>query len=174
MKKLLSIVFLLGSLLAIGLYSFWYYGGFLPPWIIWGEKQGLHEGKTYQLKDGELTILKEGEVYYQSPPDHRIQDFFFTGLDREDGDEAVLVVWKHGSFGRHRPTWIERDDPAFSQHIFIYKPEKDRLRPIWMSSALDMEVFSLKPGKDRVLELTEPSGRKSLWGWLSWGLVRLD
>ncbi len=108
------------------------------------------------------------------------QSSLMSDLNGSGQDEMILLVWKHGSFGTHRPSWIEEDTAGLTQHIFIYEKRSDGWHPIWMSSALGMRVKRIEEGEEirgtgrPSLVITETNGRKSRWGWLHWGLVNID
>ncbi len=153
------------------LFTLWYAGAFLPDWVLLQDRSFADSGREYDLKRGRLRITRDKALYYESPSVWRVQDALLQDLDRDGQNEVILLVWKRGSYGNHRPSWVSRDEIAHSQHIFIYKPEKERLRAIWMSSALDIRVRELAPEGEHFLCVTEPDGRRSIWGWITWGLM---
>ena len=59
-------------------------------------------------------------VFWTSPSEIKVQDGFLTDLDRDGNTEMILLVWKRGRFGKHRPFWITSDERCYSQHVFIY------------------------------------------------------
>ena len=110
-----------------------------------------------------------------------IQASLTADLDGDGAEEWILVAWKLGSYGHHRPSWVERDDAGLTQHVFIYQKKRDgRWHPIWMSSRTGLGISRIRKGEkigglDREsLVFTGRDGRESRWGWLSWGLVSLD
>ena len=110
-----------------------------------------------------------------------IQASMSADLTGDGAEEWILVAWKFGSYGTHRPTWVERDDAGLTQHVFIYQKKRDgRWHPIWMSSRTGLGIRRIERGPmigglDREsLLFTGRDGRETRWGWLSWGLVRLD
>ena len=143
----------------------WLHGAFLPRWIVWNKDTA--------------SIIPEG-VRYRLSDDWLIQNALRTDIDGCGEDEAVLLVWKRGSYGNKRPTWVKHNDIGFSQHIFIYKEQDDVWRPIWMSSGLNFEAADFREGEEiagtkrKSLDTVSPDGSTKRWGWLSWGLIEVD
>ncbi|MCR5410119.1 MAG: hypothetical protein K6E90_03975 [Lachnospiraceae bacterium] len=156
----------------------WLHGAFLPRWIEWDNnaEELIPEGVAEVLSD-----------------DWLIQDALMLDIDGDGARESVLLVWKRGSYGLRRPTWVKRDEIGFSQHIFIYKDYSDPAisqkeashfeggwHPVWMSSKLSFEVTTFREGGDipgtgrMCLETVTPDGDIYRWGWLSWGLQRVE
>ena len=171
-RLILSLLAMLG--LGFTLFTLWYSGAFLPDWILWKEREYRDELRDYRLKGKRLRITQEGELYFETPLSWKVQDVLLKDLDRDGKEELILLVWKRGSYGNHRPSWVLHDEIAHSQHIFIYKPEQERLRAIWMSSRLDIRVRELEPDGAHYLRVIEPKGRETSWGWITWGLMRVD
>lgn len=149
---------------------------------VWKDKaeqadlSGDGKPETLVLKDRILTVTAaDGAVVWQSERGWRVQDYVTGDMDADGLRELLVLVHKRGSYGSSRPFWVERDDPAYSQHIFIYRwnDEAGAPRPIWMASALPIRVqtFSLSP--DGVVTLTTVSGEQSRWRWQTFGLVGL-
>lgn len=154
-------IIIAGSILIL----LWLHGAFLPRWIVWN-------------KDASA-VIPEG-VRYRVSDDWLIQNALRADIDGCGEDETVLLVWKRGSYGKKRPTWVKHDDMGFSQHLFIYKEQEDTWRPIWMSSRLYFEAADIREGEEipgtkrRSLDTISPDGDVTRWGWLSWGLVEVD
>ena len=140
-------------------------GAFLPGWIKWNRERAekLPEGLEDRLE-----------------PSWLIQDALCFDIDGDGADDSILLVWKRGNYGKYMPTWVRHNEWGFSQHIFIYSLRDDGWHPIWMSSRLGMQTVSFDkgdiiPGTDRIsLDLTGTDGRVSRWGWLTWGLTRVE
>ncbi len=110
-----------------------------------------------------------------------VQQRLLLDLNGDGVQERILLVWKRGSYGMHHPSWVEHDETGLSQHLYIYEKRGDgRYHPIWMSSALGGRVLRMAEGEEipgtgrRSIRLTDGDGRESRWGWLSWGLVRIN
>ena len=39
-------------------------------------------------------------------PGQRVQDSLYADIDRDGQDEKIVLLWKKGRFGKHRPFWI--------------------------------------------------------------------
>lgn len=169
--RVISAVFLAVLLTGALLLLLWLKGVFLPSWIEWDK------GCCEKLPEGVCDLLE---------PSWLVQDALCFDIDGDGTDEWILLVWKRGSFGPHRPTWVKHDEKGFSQHIFIYtdRSEEDDYKEdwhaIWMSSKLGLQAASFSEGDEiggtgrHSLDITSPNGSVSRWGWLSWGLTRVD
>lgn len=153
---------------AVCLWLLWRAGDLLPRWAVLQDR----ESEQFTLHGGVLTL----RGFADWPPGEtvRVQDALLADIDADGADELVLLCWRIGSYGAHRPFWVKANDRAWGQHIFIYDLEPDGPRPIWMSSALGFAVASWSLEHGRYLSLLSPGGEESLWGWLRWGLEKLD
>ena len=118
-------------------FTLWWYGAFLPRWISWEEKEFFYEGGEVILKNRTLRVVKtdmgeagdrhrfmkrdQSEHIWKTPADWQVQDVLVMDIDRDQQEELVLLVWKHGSYGRHLPVWEKKNDIRLEQHIFIYR-----------------------------------------------------
>lgn len=172
-------------------FTLWWYGAFLPRWISWEEKEFSYEGCEVFLKNRTIRVVKtdseeagdrhqfvkrdQTELIWKTSADWQVQDVLVMDIDRDQQEELVLLVWKHGSYGRHLPIWEEKNDIRLEQHIFIYRLQKntkyedeediraqdetaeendrgnnDRvgvMKPVWMSSSLGKNIHSIARGK---------------------------
>lgn len=118
-------------------FTLWWYGAFLPHWITWNEKEFFYEGCEVILKNRTLRVVKtdmedagdrhrfmkrdQSEHIWKTPADWQVQDVLVMDIDRDQQEELVLLIWKHGSYGRHLPVWEKKNDIRLEQHIFIYR-----------------------------------------------------
>ena len=153
---------------AVCLLLLWRGGVLLPRWADFRER----ETAFFRLSRGQLTL--NGFENWSPGETVRVQDALICDIDADGADELVLLCWRIGSYGAHRPFWVRANDRAWGQHIFIYELERDGPRPSWMSSALSFEIASWTLLRGRWLCLSSPDGEESLWGWLRWGLERLE
>ncbi len=110
-------------------------------------------------------------------PGQRVQDSLYADIDRDGQDEKIVLLWKKGRFGKHRPFWIKEDEEEISQHIFIYDVlENGELRQKWFASDIGREVVRMKMigNNADVLLLEDKEGNNTLWRWESWGLKNVD
>ena len=176
-KKIIkSIGMSLGAMavLAIAIFLIWWYGGFLPGWIRWKEETFSFGETIVTLKNRRLTVRDgEGALLWKTESDWFVQDLVVMDIDRDGEDEMILLVWKHGSYGDHMPFWVEKNDKALKQHIFIYHQEPKReakLRPLWMSSQILYEITEISPETDSFLSVTDRTGNTRVWAWEGFGL----
>ena len=208
-----------GGIAVIGItavFTLWWYGAFLPRWISWKEKEFSYEGCEVFLKNRTIRVVKtdseeagdrhpfmkrdQTELIWKTSADWQVQDVLVMDIDRDQQEELVLLVWKHGSYGRHLPIWEEKNDIRLEQHIFIYRLKKntkyedeediraqdetaeenvrenndstDVMKPVWMSSSLGTNIRSIARGKKAGLILNPycDTGTSTLWVWKDFGL----
>lgn len=202
-RKLLKIIGIcigVVAIVTIATYLLWWYGCFLPRWIIWncdgasfGEGYVALEGRRVTLRVGGETDRgnaaeedgdagygnaatagrKTGTVVWKTQGDWFVQDLVIKDIDRDGQEELILLVWKHGSYGEHMPFWVEKNDKALKQHIFIYKFEAKReskIRAIWMSSQIEYEITDISSGEGSYLNVTDRTGNTRVWMWREFGL----
>ena len=146
----------------------------IPSWVILSEMEETatvhsdmgEETISIHLKDGLLSLDSENFLY-QPDAEWIVADCMIFDVDHDEKDEVLLHVWKKGSFGKYQPFWREPDNKTFySEHLFIYEWDRnspDRLKPIWMSSA--MPIF----GKYVIIQengdilIISPDGSETLW-----------
>ncbi|MDO4533622.1 MAG: hypothetical protein Q4C36_07870, partial [Coriobacteriia bacterium] len=166
-------------LVGAALFALWDAGGFLPSWVSWEEREiacdldldGVEE--TVFLAGKAFTVV-DGDSSCESDPEWLVQEVAVGDIDRDGTSELVSLVWKRGSFGEHRPFWVESDSVNFSQHVFIHRYAEGALQPVWMSSALGIEVQSMQLDERMRLHLVSPDGEATTWAWESWGLTLVE
>jgi hypothetical protein len=148
--------------------------------------------KSYVLHNRRLSVYENNQLLWQSAEDWMVQSFVLADVNHDAVDDLLMVVWKRGSFGPNKPFWVLKDDLRFSNHLFLYNQQQDRMKPLWMSSALDRPIKTLKiadPNNDGKNELLVQEGSYSIYGWIKaaytspefevwqwkgWGFYRLD
>ena len=199
MKKIVKIisVFIVAAALAAAAVSFaWHKGAFLPRWIIWQEKEeiyGFSETDTentdeklwtneskdesnlnqlkFILKNKRLELDKDNTVLWTSPKYILVQDFLWCDINHDNKAELVILCWRIGRYGNAKPYWVENDEHTWSQHIYIYElRDNEEIHPIWMASDIGMDVKDWSFDDIDRLVITETSGRRTSWDWVSWGL----
>lgn len=171
-----------GALLCIlwqGLrYIWWKDGRLLPAWTVWHSESFYDRTGKYVVKVEDKTtyVLLQDKNIWTSPEEVKVQKALLTDIDSDDEEELILLCWKKGRYGSHKPFWIEKDEKSWSQHIFVYEWSQGEIRPKWMSSyigqdAADMWVRDSAASCGRLL-LTDPEGQVSCWVWDSWGFVK--
>lgn len=171
-------VVLAGS--GIFLHFLWKNGAFLPRWIAWENGEIYDSSGTYRvlLEQGTVQVFGQDGVIWISPEDVKVQQAESCDMDSDGQDELILLCWKVGRYGAHRPFWVEKDEGKWSQHIFVYEYDRDKIRPKWMSSYIGQDVAHMaQNGQDALqwrLLLTDPEGMVSSWKWDSWGFSKED
>lgn len=166
-----------GAILCV-LYALWAGGVFLPRWIQWENARFSDHTGEYEisLDRKAVSVLHDGAVIWNSPEEAKVQAVLSCDIDHDGAEELILLCWKIGRYGTYRPFWIDRDENKWSQHIFVYEYNQDRISPKWMSSYIGVDVTAMSAnGKeapyDRLL-LTDTEGNMSSWVWDSWGFAR--
>lgn len=150
---------------------------------------GIRE--SYHLAHGRLSITQPDRIDWISPLEWDIQSFAVNDVTGDGRAELLMVLWKRGSFDRHKPLWSEQNDNNYSCHLFVYQLSHNTLRPRWCSSALDKPIksFSIKENRsgNKILAVEEGCfstyccghalflGKQyTKWIWNQWGFYKLD
>ncbi|MBE5829119.1 MAG: CapA family protein [Butyrivibrio sp.] len=159
-----------------------------PTWVHYAKKSE-QAGELVLKVEGGKAILQgssdegdnEGDKrsdIWTVPSEYKVQDGFLTDLDRDGATEMILLVWKRGRFGKHRPFWITSDERCYSQHIFIYDVEPVSQK--WFASDIGVDVRRMKllnegsATSEAVLLTEDIDGNCALWHWESFGLKTMD
>ncbi len=158
---------------------------FLPPWVEWESGTYYSHCGEYEISLDKKTVrvLRDHVCIWTSPEGVKVQQALSCDIDNDSRDELILLCWKKGRYGRHRPFWVEEDEEEWSQHIFVYAYGEGEVRPRWMSSYIGQDVANMAAGsrEDRMpgqteqfnhLWLTDPEGKISCWTWDFWGFTR--
>jgi len=147
--------------------------------------------ESYVLSNRHLSVFENNELLWESAEDCIVQSFVLADANHDKVDDLLMVVWKKGSFGPDKPFWIEQDELRCSNHLYMYNLLEDRIKPLWMSSALDRPIKTLQvedsnnDGKNELLvqegnysligwlKLSCTPPEYTLWQWKGWGFYRL-
>ncbi len=151
-----------------------------------------HDGimEIYHLTRGKLTVTQPDGIDWSSPPEWNVQSFALDDATGDGNPELIMVLWKRGSFDRHKPLWYKQEGNNYSCHLFVYQLIENTLMPRWCSSALDRPIKSFTVEKDpsghTFLAIEEGfyssycAGRPiilgkeySNWTWKQWGFYRI-
>lgn len=169
---------LLGS--GVLVYLLWAGGAFLPGWIIWKNETLNDRTGEYKIVLAHRTVqvIYGNSVIWNTPDGVKVQQALSCDIDNDSQEELVLLCWKRGRFGKHKPFWIDKDERSWSQHIFVYEYASNEIRPKWMSSYIGQDVAAIsgngKAAPRSRLLLTDPEGKSSSWFWDSWGFTKED
>lgn len=151
-----------------------------------------HDGimESYHLTGGKFTITQPNGTDWSSPPEWNVRSFALDDVTGDGNPELILLLWKRGSFDRHKPLWQEQENNDYSCHLFVYRLIENKLIPRWCSSALDRPIKSLTIEKDSSSKTflaveegycsTYCFGWPIIWGkehsnwtWKQWGFYRM-
>ncbi len=119
-----------------------------------------------------VTVWHDKKEIWALPGNVRSQDFFYEDVDHDGENELLILCWKRGRYGKHRPTWVRRDEIKWSQHIYIYEIADNQVRPKWMASDIGMNALSIEFA-DGMTVITDTEGTVTKWKWISWGLEKM-
>lgn len=183
LKRIVLIVLSLILILAgVGTawYALWLNGAFLPHWIVWESRELSDQSGAYKilLEHENVDVIYEDSTIWTSPDGVKVQEVLSCDIDNDHQDELILLCWKIGRYGKHKPFWVEKDERKWSQHIFVYEYSENEVRPKWMSSYIGQDVVNMtengKKSPFTRLWLTDLDGQVSSWVWDSWGFTKED
>lgn len=162
----------------------------VPDDIIWKDKRfstknNKGEFVKYILKDKTLKIYVDDKLFWQTDRSYFVQDIFVSNIDDEnvikqdariDGrskEEIVVLLWKEGRYGHHRPFWVHEDETDYSQHVFVYNIENNKVVSRWGSSYMGNEAEKMC-FDDGLMFLTHGGGRETAWEWTGFGFEKID
>lgn len=145
-KLFKKILFIVPALLGVGavFYALWLHGVFLPHWITWNHKTFWDQSGAYeiQLNHKSVQVLHSGNLLWTSPNTIKVQEALCCDIDNDNTDELILLCWKIGRFGRHKPFWVEKMIQT-GHSIFSYM--KYRIRKSSQNGCPPISVFKPAP-----------------------------
>lgn len=151
-----------------------------------------HDGimEIYLLAEGKLTVTQPDSIDWSSPPEWNVRSFALDDVNGDGNPELIMLLWKRGSFGHHKPLWYKQEDNNYRCHLFVYQLIENKLIPRWCSSALDRPIKNFTIEKDpsgkTFLAVQEGfystycAGRpmiigkeRSNWIWKQWGFYHM-
>jgi len=144
----------------------------------WQERElALEDGLSLSISDKVATLYDiSGEALW-STYDLLVQDGLVADLDGDGCTEIILLLWKIGKYGKHRPFWEPENDNAYSQHLFIYEVTRDKkVHQKWCTSDVGREIvrFKLMEKNNTILLVEDSAGVCTLWKWQDFGLRIMD
>lgn len=175
--KLKVITAALGAAVFLG--AFWFflitYSDILLPDYSKPSDKTVYDEKTditFCENGRRLTASRDGLTVWSLERECFAQDFLVADIDHDGDNELIVLCWKRGRFGKHRPTWVKTDEKTFSQHIFIYEITESGIKPKWMASDIGAAAASFDFDEGN-LSITGTDGNITYWRWKSWGLEKL-
>lgn len=146
--------------------------------------------EIYSLYRHRVSVIDQGRTIWRSPPSWKVDSFHLADATNDGRTDLVLVVWKKGSFGPHKPFWITTRDNRISNHLFLFNLEAGKIHSLWMSSALDHPIYRLEikdqnhDNRNELLVSENPlvkmpfiparAFHTTMWQWKTWGFFRID
>lgn len=177
-----------------------------PTWVDYVKKSAGAGGFELEVGGGKATLKVtrsedenaslSSDALWSSPSEYKVQDGFLTDIDRDGDIEMILLLWKRGRFGKHRPFWITSDEKGYSQHIFIYDVGDGAMAgggrgedgdfasglvsQKWFASDIGAYVKRMKllnegsATSEAVLLTEDVDDNCALWHWQSFGIKTMD
>lgn len=127
---------------------------------------------TIKKKGRAITVSIGGDQVWSLEKKVKAQDFLYEDIDHDGRKDVIILCWKRGKYGKHRPSWVKHDELNWSQHIFIYRIDDKKVIPRWMASDTGVSVASWEY-KDDMLFITDTDGVVTKWKWIHWGLEKM-
>ena len=117
---------------------------FLPDFAATSDKTVTDDDEkvTVIQKGRGVSVYRDGTKLWELERNVRSQDILLEDIDHDSQKELLILCWKRGRFGKHKPTWVKEDEKDYSQHIFIYEINEDSVRPKWMASDIGMDAVA--------------------------------
>ncbi|SFU83783.1 CapA family protein [Butyrivibrio sp. M55] len=170
---------------------------YIPAWIGWNDKEmavygdenaSPDEGGVESSDNASKVIVKlgkkklevvnsSGETTFISKKDFKVQDVLVTDIDRDGDNEMIVLLWKHGKYGMHKPFWVEKDEKNYSQHVFIYDVDEDgKVTEKWCASDMGLVAGRIKlmEKNNSIFMMEDKDKNCTLWMWEGWGVKTID
>ncbi len=126
------------------------------------------EDELIEQRDATISIYRKNQDEYnlvwESNPEWNVNDFLVGDINQDGRDELLILLWREGNYGQHKPIWFTEEDDAYTQHIYIYHfEEEDSLSPVWMSSGLRPEVKSWSMNEDNTIRIITVNDEDTTW-----------
>lgn len=150
-----------------------------------GDLDGDGADETVRIVSGQALLYRSGGIVWRSPCSWLVTHALFADSNHDGRTELNIVLWKHGTYGPHRPFFVKKPDNKWGCHIFLYAWRAEALRCIWGSSTVDFPIceaaFADLRGDGKsdlvVLESTPgsrqhaPASYVAVWRWNGWGFT---
>lgn len=158
-----------------------------------GDLDGDGRMEEYSLESNVLSVREGEQTLWKSPEKWHVDRFSLGDADNDGTVNLVFSLWKKGSFGEIKPFWHDGEDLSYKNHLFVYKLDGDRFRPVWCSSDLPRPILSFeikdedgdgrnelvaeegqykKVSGERYTADPDADARTTVWQWEEWGFIK--
>ena len=190
-KVIMRLLLFLGIAVAVCVIFVFVRNNYIPAWIGWNDKEiavygdeGNDESSDnvskvmVKLGKKKLEVVNSsGETTFVSKKDFKVQDVLVTDIDRDGDNEMIVLLWKHGKYGMHKPFWVEKDEKNYSQHVFIYDVDEDgKVTEKWCASDMGSVAGRIKlmEKNNSIFMMEDKDKNCTLWMWEGWGVKTID
>lgn len=127
------------------------------------------------LENNFFSILKNNKVLWKTENEYKVKDFLYCDIDKDNKDEIMLLLWKKSKFGKNKPFFAYDDKNKWTQHIFIYDFDGNKIKPIWFSSYISVTVKDFYYDEDlQILNILDTDNGRTRFKWQTWGLTGIN
>ena len=196
-KVIMRLLLFFGIAVAVCVIFVFVRNNYIPAWIGWNDKEmavygdenaSPDEGGVVSSDNASKVIVKlgkkklevvnsSGETTFISKKDFKVQDVLVTDIDRDGDNEMIVLLWKHGKYGMHKPFWVEKDEKNYSQHVFIYDVDEDgKVTEKWCASDMESVAGRIKlmEKNNSIFMMEDKDKNCTLWMWEGWGVKTID
>lgn len=179
-KVFMRLLLFLGIAVAVCVIFVFARNNYIPAWIGWNDKEiAVYDGgASIKLGKKKLEVINSGgETTFVSKKDLKVQDVLVTDIDRDGDNEMIVLLWKHGKYGMHKPFWVEKDEKNYSQHVFIYDVDRDgKVTEKWCASDMGSVAGRIKlmEKNNSIFMMEDKDKNCTLWMWEGWGVKTID
>ncbi|WP_051594099.1 CapA family protein [Butyrivibrio sp. AE3003] len=179
-KVFMRLLLFLGIAVAVCVIFVFARNNYIPAWIGWNDKEiAVYDGgASIKLGKKKLEVINSGgETTFVSKKDFKVQDVLVTDIDRDGDNEMIVLLWKHGKYGMHKPFWVEKDEKNYSQHVFIYDVDRDgKVTEKWCASDMGSVAGRIKlmEKNNSIFMMEDKDNNCTLWMWEGWGVKTID
>ena len=178
-KSIIILLFDTAAIVAVFVVM-WLYGVFLPSWVTWN-KADIHTDlnsdkaeETISLHHRRLEVSNADGTLFSSPASWRVSDVLAEDMDKDGNKEIVMTVWKRGKNGENSQISDEREKSGFSQHVFVYCYDGEKVSSAWESPDTFSEVTKSWFDEKGRLHLLDADEQETVWKWENRGLSNVE
>ena len=127
------------------------------------------------LKNNTFSIIKNEDILWKTEDGYKVKDFLYCDIDRDNKNEILLLLWKKGKFGKNKPFFASDDKNKWTQHIFIYDFDGNKIKPIWFSSYISVVAKDFYYDEEyKILNILDTDNGRTRFKWQTWGLTGIS